>query len=88
MMIDAIDVPVVVGLALVVGFASAHLHHYYLHRFDRLYINEVTCPKCGARPNKGCVGQPFGGQHYPYTCLERWYKVDAENERREKRRVQ
>jgi hypothetical protein len=82
-MIDTIDIPAVVGIALVVGFAGANLHHYYTHRYDRLYINEVRCPKCKARPGRGCVGQPYDGQRWPYTCYERWEAVDQENHRRE-----
>ena len=70
--------------SVVIGYASYRFYGQYpYHRTKRLYINEVTCPKCGARPGVGCVGAEYDGLRFPYTCMERWYKVDEENEKRE-----
>lgn len=82
-----IDIPMAVALAFMAGFLIPYLHHKYKeHNSKMLYINEVKCPHCGARPYKPCANAPFDGQRYPYSCLERWYAVDKENEKRDKRR--
>lgn len=88
-MINLYDVPAYLLLGVALGITARYLHlHYKAKGMERLYINEIKCPNCGARPNRSCIGKEFDGQRFPYTCIGRWFAVDKENERREVLREQ
>jgi hypothetical protein len=76
-----IDAGFVVAIILVVLFGTAHIR-YKLHggKVKHLYVEEIKCPKCGARPNVPCF---FAGG---YACNERFVAVEAENDKRRSER--
>ena len=51
-------------------------------RTKNLYVSEITCPKCHARPEVPCY---FSNG---YACTERWEAVRLENIVRKDRREQ
>jgi hypothetical protein len=68
------------------GFCIWHIisaaHTWALYDKNKhLYVSEIECPKCGARPGVRCFFSEGG-----YAHEERWGSVTEENEIRKARR--
>jgi hypothetical protein len=70
--------PIEIGILICGGFSlwqiiraarTAHLHE----TTKNLYVSEIECPKCHARPEVPCF---FSNG---YACSERWEAVRVEN---------
>lgn len=64
-------------IAFVAAYGLARIRHQWrIDTTKHLFVDEIACPKCGARPGVPCF---FAGG---YACNERFLAVEPENERR------
>ena len=70
-----IDTYFCIAIGLVLYRISMLAHKAWtVDNVKNLYVTEIACPKCGARPDVHCFFSDGG-----YACSERWEAVRVEN---------